>query len=164
MIRPAKFADTPAIERLLRSTQEKSKYAGRCAVNDKALNDLVMAMIAGQNQRGPQATYVTVCEHDGEVVGFMSGVLNRVYNIGDKLVASDVFLVNEGSSMADTLKMIDGYIDWAKANPKVIEIGLSWSDAVGGGQTLAKLYKRKGFEVVGEQFEMRMDVPQARAA
>ena len=164
MIREAKFTDTPAIAKLMRAAHMKGKYAERSGINEKALDGLIVAMIAGHGQSGPQASHVMVIEKGGEVVGFMAGVLNRVYNIGDKLVASDVFLVNEGNSIGDTLKLIDDYVQWATSNPKVIEVGLSWTNANAGGDVLAKLYKRKGFTLVGEQYELRADVSQEVAA
>lgn len=164
MIREATLRDGPAIERLLRETHDRSKYSTRAKMNDRALTMLVTAMIAGQHQNGPQATYVVVSEKCGKVVGFMMGVLNRVYNVLDRLVANDVFLINEGASVADTQRMIDGYIEWARSNPKVIEIGLSWSDAVKGGDVIAKIYQRKGFKLVGEQYELRIDVAERKAA
>jgi hypothetical protein len=164
MIRAAKFADTPAIERLLRDAHRRSKYLGRTGINDKALNDMVMGLIAGQNQKGPQATYMVVAEtNDGSIVGFMAGSLNRAYNFLDGLVANDVFLINEGSPMS-ARRMVDGYLNWAKSNPKVIEIGLSWSDALIGGEAAAKLYKMLGAKMVGEQYEIRLDVEQKVAA
>jgi GNAT superfamily N-acetyltransferase len=163
MIRPAIFADTPAIERLLRRVHAKSKYASLTPLNDKALNQTVMSLIAGQNQNGPMATHVTVVEHQGKVLGFMAASLNRIYNICDKLVASDTFIISESRRASDTVAMIDAYIEWAKANPKVIEIILTWSDAVPGGEKMAKLYTRKGFRLVGEQYEMDHEMRLSRA-
>jgi hypothetical protein len=162
MIRKATFSDIPAIERLLRRVHAKSKYAALTPLNDKALNQTVMAMIAGQNQNGPQATHVSVVEHQGKVQGFMAASLNRIYGICDKLVASDTFIISESRRASDTVGMIDAYIAWAMANPKVIDIILTWSDAVPGGQKMAKLYSRKGFRQVGEfyqmDYEMRMSL------
>jgi GNAT superfamily N-acetyltransferase len=154
MIRPAKFADTPAIERLLRRVHAKSKYAKLTPLNEKALNQVVLSMIAGQNQSGPEATFVVVAEHQGKVQGFMAASLNRIYGICDKLTASDSFIISESRKASDTVAMIDAYIEWAKSNPKVVEIILTWSDAVPGGQKMAKLYTRKGFRQVGEFYEM----------
>lgn len=163
-IRAAKFADTPAIEAIIRRTHARSKYAHRSGVNDKALNAAVLGMIAGQAQSGPQATHVTVCEQKGQVVGFMASTLARIYSVGDKLCASDVFLINEGNSVGDTSKMIDRYIEWASANPKVIEIGLSWSDTIHGQSSVARHFVRKGFTVSGETYTLRLDAQQAEAA
>lgn len=164
MIRVAKFTDIPDIERLLRNVHAKSKYAKRTPLNAKAMNQTVMSMIAAQGQNGPAATHVSVCLQNGQVVGFMASQLSRVYGICEKLVATDVFLVSESHRAADMMGMIDAYIGWASANPKVIEIGLSWSDAISGSHRLSRLYKRKGFKLVGAQFEMRLDNRQAEAA
>lgn len=166
MIRPAKFSDIPALKKLLRATHRASKYALRMELHDKAMEDMLMALVAGQNQHGPGATYLAVIEASGsEVVGFMAGSLNRVYGIGDKLVATDNFLItNHRAKTSDFLKLIDGYTAWAKANPKVIEIGLSWTDAMHRGEALARLYQRKGFSLVGEQYELRLDLDLEEAA
>jgi hypothetical protein len=45
----------------------------------------------------------------------------------------------------------------------VIEIILTWSDAVPGGEKMAKLYTRKGFRLVGEQYEMDHEMRLSRA-
>ena len=164
MIRTATFSDIPAMGNLLKASHARSKYAGRCGVNDKAIEQTLMAMVAGQNQQGPGATFAHVVEDEGKVVGFMAGVLSRIYNIGEKLCAADVFLVNENKNLKDTLKLIDDYISWAKRNPKVIEIGLSWSDALPNGGDIANIYTRKGATKVGEQFSIRVDLPEAEAA
>jgi len=167
MIREAKFADTPAIERLLRRVHAKSKYAAMTMLNEKALNNTVMGMIAGQNQHGPEASFVRVVEHQGKVQGFMAASLSRIYGICDKLTASDTFIISESRRASDTVAMIDAYIEWAKRNPKVVEIILTWSDAVPGGEKMAKLYQRKGFRLVGEfyemDYEMRMRVEREAA-
>lgn len=163
MIRPAKFADAPALERLIRSQHAQSKYAHRCGINDKALSQLVLGLVAGMTQNGPQATHLSVSVEDGKVVGFIAGTLSRIYNIGDKLAASDLFLVNEGRATA-SLKLVDGYIAWARANPKVLEIGLSWTDALPGAERIAALAARKGFTRTGEIFAMQLDTPAMREA
>jgi hypothetical protein len=163
MIRVAKFSDTPHIMRLLRNVHAKSKYAKITALNDKALEQTVMSMIAGQNQQGPQASHVTICEHGGQVVGFMASSLNRVYNICDKLVASDTFLVSESKRTVDTVQMIDAFVAWAQSNPKVIEIALTWSNAVAGGHRLGTVFRRRGYKLAGEQYEVPLGVAQAKA-
>lgn len=156
MIRPARFMDAPAIERLIRSQHERSKYATRTSISDKALSATVMAMLGQQGQPGPHGTYVAVAVEEGKVVGFIAGVLGRIYGVGRHLVAVDEFIVNEGRA-SHSLAMIDGFIEWAKANPKVIEISMSWSDALPGAERMAAVYQRKGFARTGEVFEMRLD-------
>lgn len=125
-------------------------------VNTKALEQLLLGCVAGQNGKGLAATFLDVAERDGKIVAFLAGSCSRVYNIGEELVTSDLFLINEGGHAADTLALVDSYIAWAKSQPKVIEIGLSWSDAAGGAG-IAAVFKRKGFKKVGEQWELRLD-------
>lgn len=163
MIRPARFQDAPAIEALIRRQHARSVYANRVGIADKALENLVMGLIAGMNQHGPQGTHVAVNEEDGKVVGFVAGVLQRIYNIGDRLGASDLFLVNEGR-VSSSLKLVDSYIEWARSNPKVLEIGLTWTDAMPDGARAAKLYEHKGFRRNGESYVLALDTLERAAA
>lgn len=164
MIREAIFSDIPAMAKLLKQSHVRSKYATRCGVSDKAIDQLLISLIHGQKQNGPCASFVQVVEYEGEVVGFIAAALSRIYNIGDKLCAAEIFLINESKRLKDTLALIDNYISWAKSNPKVIEVGLSWSDALPNAEDIANIYRRKGADKVGEQFAIRVDLPQVRAA
>jgi hypothetical protein len=165
MIRPGRFQDQPAIEALLRGAHARSKYAGRVAINDKALSATVLGAIAAMGQNGPQASHVAVAERSGEIVGVLIGVLDRVYHIGDLFSANDIFfVVTDKGTVGDTLYLADSYIAWARSNPKVVEIMLSWSDAIPGGEKIAALAKRKGFVKSGEMFEMRLDAVEVKAA
>lgn len=164
MIRDAIFSDIPALMAIMEDSLQRSKYAGRGHIVQKASEQMFTSMIAAQKQNGPGASFVQVVEKEGKVVGFMAGVLNRVYNIFDKLCAADVFLVNHSGAIKDTLSLIDNYIAWAKRNPKVIEIGLSWSDAIPHSSEIANIYRRKGGHRVGEQFEIRVDMASEEAA
>lgn len=157
MIRPAKPTDAKAIEGLIRRQHAASKYAGRVEISDKALEHLILATFASMGQHGPQAGLCCVAVRDGKVVGFIIGVLDRVYHIGKKLTANDLFFVNEGG-VGDTLGLIDAYVLWATNNPSVIEIMLSWSDTLPGAEGVAALARRKGFVKVGEMFEKRLDI------
>ncbi len=156
MIRRALPQDMKGVERLIRAQHAASKYASRVDISDKALESLLLGMFAQMGQNGPQGSHIAVAVRDGAVVGFIAGVLDRVYHMGVKLTANDLFFVNEGTP-ADTFGLIDSYVAWAKANPKVIEAVLSWSDTVPGAERVAALFVRKGFAKSGEMFEMRLD-------
>jgi hypothetical protein len=156
MIRPACFRDVPAIERLIRAQHAASRYAASVPISGKALSALALSMVAQMGQHGPQGSHVAVAVRDGRVAGFIAGVLQRVYSVGTKLEAVDLFLVNSGSA-GDLLKLVDSYVAWASANPKVVEVKLSWTDTMPGAARIAGVYRRKGFARVGEVFEMRLD-------
>lgn len=164
MIRDAKFRDIPEIVAMLHEMYAESKFRGRVEISDKAAEALLTSAIAGQKQSGPQASYVVVAEHDGALTGFMIGVLDRVYHIGTKLAANDLFLhVRASGKASDVVKLIDGYIAWASGNRKVIQIGLSWTDTIAGAEKIGALYARKGFVRSGEIWERRLDEPAQEA-
>lgn len=164
MMRDAKYVDIPALVAMLKRVHAKSKYADRAEVHDKSVEELLLGAVAGQKHRGPNGSYLAVIERDDKIVAFIVGSLSRAYNILDKLVADDIFLISESNRPVDIIRLIDGYVGWAGSNPNVIEIGLSWSDAVNDGQTMAKLYQRKGFRLAGEQYDLRTDGAEQEAA
>lgn len=165
MIRQARHQDIPAIIAMLHEMHLESKYAGRVAISDKAAEHLLLGAIAAQGQNGPQASHVVIAEEDGQTVGFMVGVLDRVYHIGNKLVANDLFLyVRPGASQKHVLALIDSYVTWAAGKRAVLEIMLSWTDTLPGADRIAALYCRKGFLKIGEIFEMRLDAEAMRSA
>jgi hypothetical protein len=165
MIRAATYQDAPAIMAMIRTQHSRSKYAGRCGISESALAHVVTQMIAQQNQYGPQGSLVLVAENSGEPVAFIAGILDRIYQIGDKLSAQDLFFVNERGSVSDTIKLLDGYIAWAKSIRACIEVTISWTDTLPGAERIAKLFGRKGFSKTGEMFEIRKEpAALARAA
>lgn len=148
MIRAARYQDIPAIGGLIRRQHAASRYAGRVAICDKALDAMLLGAVAAMGQQGPQGSHASVAERDGAIVGFLIGILSRTYEVGDKLTANDLFLVNEGD-VGDLLALVDAYVAWATANRKVIEIKLSWSDTLPGASRVEGLFRRKGFHQCG---------------
>lgn len=157
-LRAATFQDIPRVAIMLHELHAASKYHDRVGISDKAMQDVLMAAVAGQNQHGPQASFFQLSERDGQPIGFMVGTLTRVYHVGDKLVANDLFLyVRPRARASHTFELIDAYVAWAKANRKVCEIALSWNDALPGAERIADVYRRRGFAKNGELFELRTD-------
>lgn len=159
MIRDARFQDVPELVTMLREMQAASKYAGRVEVVDKVAESLFMGLIAGQRQSGPQAGFCAIAEQDSRTVGFMAGVLDRVYHVGDKLVANDVYLYVRPGAPLQARKLVDAYLAWASGNPRVVEIKLSWTDALPGAERVELIFLRKGFNRSGGIFELRCDAP-----
>lgn len=163
MIRRGEHTDLVSIEGLILRQHAVSKYAGRVAVSDKALRELVTLALAHQNSPGRDQTHVSVAVRGGKIVGVVIGAFDRIYHIGRKLSANDIFLINEGGHLGDTLGLIDAYVQWASATKACIEIMLSWADTIPGASRIASVFERKGFARVGEMFELRLDRPAAEA-
>ena len=100
------------------------------------------------------AGFVMVAEDGtGAVVAFVAGVLGRVYSIGDMLSAQDGFLLGrKDASPRALLALFREYIAWASANPKVYEIGASWSDAISGSDNFEAVYLAEGFVPCAQTF------------
>lgn len=165
MIRNARSVDIPIIVAMLHEMHKASKYFGRVEISDKAAENMLESAIASQGSHGPQGSHVIIAFEKGEPVGFMIGVLDRVYSIGTKLTANDLYLYTRpGASQKHVLGLLDSYVEWASSKRACIEIMLSWSDALPGAAKIAMLYGRKGFVQSGEMFEMRLDTEQRRIA
>lgn len=162
MIRAARHVDVWRLVELLTAAQARSIYAGRCDVDQVVARKTVASMIQRHGGTHDGGACVFVAEDGkGVICGFCVGALDRVYHIGDKLVAQDVFLVAEpGAPAAAHNSLIDAYLDWAASVPDVIEINLSWTDVVPGtGERMGPVYERKGFVRCGEIFRREVVAP-----
>ena len=157
MIRPARHVDVWRIVELLVKKQGESVYAGRVSVDEPAARKLVTSLIQRHGGSNDGAACVFVAEQDDTICGFIIGALSRVYLIGDKLVAQDMFLVaDDGAPAFACSKLIDAYIAWAEACPKVIEINLSWTDILETGPAMGAVYERKGFVRCGAVYRRNL--------
>lgn len=108
------------------------------------------------------ATFVLVAEDDdGEIAGFVFGSLSRVYMFGDKLASDEALLIGRRDCSPFVLdRLLDEYIEWAAANPKVYEIGASWSNTIPQARRFAASFRRRGFTKIGETWS-RINQPEA---
>lgn len=154
MIRGARFSDVPRIVDLLCEMHLASKYAGKVDVSRKAAHALIQQCVTRHGGLHEGGALVVVAEHDGTVEGFMVGMLDRVYHIGDRLAANDVFLhVTDKASKLDVGRLFKEYMSWAASNPKVHEIRASWTDTMEGASDIGKLYECNGFRQCGAIYE-----------
>jgi hypothetical protein len=149
MLRAAKFADLPRLYELLCELHASSRYADVMAVDEREARSLLMNAIRRHGGMMDGGTCVYVSERDGQIDGFIIGMLDRVYHIGTKLAAKDMFAYSKDGSFSG---LVDMYLAWASSNKNVIEINLSWTDAVSGAERSGALYSRKGFRKSGEIF------------
>ena len=148
------MSDIVRIRELFTEMHAASKYAGHVAIDQVALQKALMAFMMRNGHTNEGGCLVTVAERDGVVEGFMVGLLDRIYHIGDKFVANDVYLyASERCDPVNVSQMVDAYITWAIDNPRVYEVVLSWSDAIPGAERMAKLFRRKKFRLCGEIWE-----------
>lgn len=154
MIRPAKFGDINALVELMKEGHARSKYAGRDEVDVKEAKALLMASIQrhGLKREGGTCVFVT-----DQVDGFMMGMVDRVYHVGTKLVAQDLFYyAREGVKPQDAVGLLGAYLDWAESIPNVIEIRNGVTDIIGDVERVEALYRRRGFTRCGVIMERKI--------
>lgn len=155
MIRRATASDLPRLYDLLLEIQQKSKYFPDIEVDERAARSLLMTGIQRNGSMHDGGSLMLVEERSGNVEGFIMGMLDRIYHIGTRLCANDIYLYcTDAASKTAALRLAKGYIDWAMGNPKVAKIMLSWTDALGvDGESIGRMYGGLGFHKVGEIWE-----------
>lgn len=124
MIRNATFSDIPAIVRLLQEAYLETHYAksGLAEIDEAEAKRLLLASIQRHGQKHGGACWVQVADNGAGIVGFILGTLARVYSIGNKLMATDLFwVVNKHAEPRDAVSLMRGMVDWAKDCPACIE-------------------------------------------
>ncbi len=152
--RPARSIDAPALVDILKERHAETRYGSDVRI-DEVIARKVFAH-AAQRHGGTNegAMFLMVAEQgDGTIDAFMLGHLARIYMVGDKLVATDLFLIGHRNCDPRCMNgLIEHYLAWAEENPKVHEIVLSWSDAVPESGAINALYERKGFTLCGTSY------------
>ena len=156
MIRAAKFSDIPSIVQLMKEGHARSKYANRDEIDVAEAKRLLMQFIQrhGLKREGGTCVFVT-----DAVDGFMMGMLDRVYHVGTKLVAQDLFYYcRETTPPQSALGLLAAYTDWAESVPNIIEIRNGITDIVNAENVVRveSLYQRQGFSRCGVLMERKV--------
>lgn len=154
MIRVGKAMDAPELTALLSRTCDVSRYGGAVSVDPAIARKLFAQAAMKHGFIHDGGMFLMVSEDEtGAIDMFILGALSRIYMVCDMLAASDLFLVHRDGAKPNPralVDLVDAYLAWADSNPKVYEIGLSWSDTLPGAERLTNLFKRRGFQRCGE--------------
>lgn len=157
-VRDAKFADIPAMVDLLQQQFRKSHYAreGTVRVDEKQAKGLLVQAIQRHGGKNGGSCFVQVSEHEGMIVGLIVATLDRVYAIGDRLRATDLFWVaNANVPARDPEKLMRNMVQWAWSNPHVIEVVCGTTKVVSGNARRAgRILERIGMREYGLIYRM----------
>lgn len=157
MVRAAQFVDVPVIAGLLQEGYRASIYADRAAFNEGVAKRLIVNAIQRHGNKTVGGSQVLVAENDGVVVGFIIGVLDRVYGVLDALMATDLwFYCSPAAPPRAAPHLLKATIEWAEQIPKVIEIRFGITNAVGDWERTARMYERLGLERAGAFYERQV--------
>lgn len=146
-VRPAKVADIPRILDLIEAAHKRSIYAGVDAVDREYARSLFMRTIRFNGCHGDGACLFLVSEIDGVAQGYFLATLDRVYQVGKRLCANEVhFYLTPEADQRDLLRVINSFLAWGEANPRVAEFRIGESNVLGDPDPrFADLLERKGF-------------------
>lgn len=91
---------------------------------------------------------VFVADHDGEIVGFIVGVLDE-YWWSDAQYASDAAFFVEPNHRGYAVGLVKNLVAWAQKFKKVKQVSLGVSSGLETYERTGKLYERLGFKPVG---------------
>jgi hypothetical protein len=156
-LRPARAIDVPAVVDILVERQQDSRFAGIVDVDVAHARKLLAQAAFRHGGTHDGGTFFMVAESDRSIEAFLLAALSRVLLVGDKLCAQDILLLSRRDlpardAMRTTNRLIDEYVAWATANPRVADIHLSWSDTLPSGERIGALFARKGFIPCGQNY------------
>jgi len=153
-VRAAKFVDIPRLVELGAEAHKRSIYAKRATFDIELAKQLCARSIQRHAQQNYGGTLVLVSETDGELCGFIIALVDLVYPCLSEFVVTDlVFTFTYNADPRDAATMVKRVTFWAEANPKVIEVHLGVTDAIGSGwHRVGRLYERLGFEQCGAMY------------
>lgn len=145
MIRPANAVDIPALIALLMDGHQRSRYVERGEISEKAAYQVLLAMIMKSASKAIDGTHCLVIEDGGEIVGIHFGAKERIKMIGTKYFASDAFFYVKGGHPFEAVGLVNRFIAWASADPRVIEIMPGVTDDIDDFHEAGQLYEKMGF-------------------
>lgn len=157
VIRNASFSDIPAIVRLLQEAYLDTHYAksGLAEIDEAEAKRLLLASIQRHGQRHGGACWVQVADNGAGITGFILGTLARVYVIGNKLMASDVFwLTSAHAEPRDAPALMRGMLSWAWSSPHVVEARCGTTSVLRDHHDAGKILIRLGMEHYGGIYRM----------
>lgn len=155
MIRRTTFSDIPRLVDLMREVFARSKYAGRGTMNEKEAKALWVRSIQRDGKTSEGGTLARVAEDEhGVVTGFVLGVLQRVYQVGDQLEAQQVYLYQTpGGDPVATIELAVEFGKWAESIDDVIVDVQSATDIVQGFPMAARIFEGLGYKQSGVIYE-----------
>lgn len=151
VLRAARTTDVFAMAALLEQQFDRSRYAGTGVVFDGHYVRRTLAQAIQRNgHTGDGGALVNVIEKGAGIAALCVGTLSRVYHVGDKLMAQDMFLVAAPDApVMATRSLLRPFLAWADANPAVHEIYLSHTDVLPEGAAIEPIYRILGFQQCG---------------
>lgn len=152
MIRNATFSDIPRIVLLLEECFGRTHYAksGLGGIDRQEAKRLLTTAVHRHGHKQGGGTFIQVSETGGAIEGLIVGTLARVYSIGDRLMATDLFwIASDRVSPADPYKLMKNMTEWAWSSPDVIEVTCGTTAIIQDPEAAGRMLDRLGMKRYG---------------
>lgn len=159
VVRPARFADLPRLVEIMAEAYEQTHYArnGLVGFEPAAARSIIGQSIQRHGAPTASGRYVAVTERGGRAEAFIIGVVDRIYHVGDRCSATDLFWLRSPASPAtDGVKLLPGFVAWAKHHPLVVEITCGTTDILGDHRRVGRVLQRAGFTPYGSIYRLEI--------
>jgi len=163
MVRDAKFGDIPGIVDLLALQFRKTHYFKdkTAAIDEAETKRLLVTAIQRHGHLTGGGCFIQVAETDGIIAGIIIGTLVRVYTIGDRLMATDLFwTASETVHPKDPERLMRNMIDWAWKSPHVIEVRVGVTSIIESyPERVGIMLERIGMQPYGLMYRQEREKP-----
>lgn len=154
--RRGEFKDIGPLIELIQDGHRISKYKD-VEMDTPYLKQMLSACIQRQEVKGENGCCVIVGQDHNPVDGVLIGMVERIYHIGKKFAATDLFFfVRPDASSKLGLLLFRQFEKWAEARPEVAYIKLGVTDIFGDIERMSAFYERRGYSRSGLMFERKL--------
>lgn len=160
MIRTAKATDIPALISFMQMSYERTHYAieRNVQIDVAEAKKVFLTAVLRHGRDGLGACWFQLSEHNGIVTGFILGTMARVYVVGNKLMASDLFWnVNELAAPTDAMALLTSMIAWAKRTVDCVEVRCGATAIIGDPELAGRALMVAGLKPYGGIYRMEIE-------
>lgn len=161
-LRVAKFADIPAIYEIIAEAHARSRYKDITGIDERGTKGLIMQSIQRHGGDTVGSTFVAVADTGERVEGFIIGVLQPLYLIGDTIEATDLFwLCRPGAHALTAKRLLAAMHKWV---PPSAIIRHGNTDAITSAEASGRILRQVGLRQTGQVYEMQKEATRCQAS
>ncbi|MBF0137402.1 MAG: hypothetical protein H7833_16160 [Magnetococcus sp. DMHC-1] len=146
-IRLGRMADLIALGHLVEKAHQESRYRDLPLDPGAFKRDCMVAMRSPRQQ-------VWVAEREGELVGALVAITDKVYGWSPARVATDIFFYVSEVGIGCGAILLRRFLQWAASFPDVVMVVLQTGVGIRDDAKVERLYEAFGLEITGQIYQL----------
>ncbi|MBF0138500.1 MAG: GNAT family N-acetyltransferase [Magnetococcales bacterium] len=146
-IRLGRMADLIGLSHLVEKAHQESRYRDLPLDPGAFKRDYMVAMRSPRQQ-------VWVAEREGELVGALVAITDKVYGWSTARVATDIFFYVSEVGIGSGAGLLRRFMQWAAAFPDVVMVVLQTGSGIREDSRVERLYEAFGMEITGQIYQL----------